>query len=355
MGLPKSGTSHLQSLLAENRPALRAAGYIYPFIRPEGMFHAATELRGQEALWGLDPELVGGTWRAMLDRVRDEPTLTGVISHEILAGAAPAVVEQIVRDTADFELHVVVTARDLGRQAVAHWQEEIKNGRPWSFAEFESAVFGPEESAEHELGFWRSQDVPGVLGRWALHLPAERLHLVTVPRGADPGLLRQRFGEAVDLASGLPGEDAGLVNTSLGVPQTALLRQVVAALGDRIAQPAYAHVVKRWFAQNRLAARPGRRLEPTPELAARLREIALSWHDQLAQYTVHGDPADLVPMVDPGAAHPDDVAAEELWAEAPAVIADLLAEVADLRTETAAARTQAPAPRRRLPGVRRKA
>ena len=51
----------------------------------------------------------------------------------------------MARDTADLELHVVVTARDLVRQAAAHWQEEVKNGRPWSFREFEQVIFAPEE------------------------------------------------------------------------------------------------------------------------------------------------------------------------------------------------------------------
>src|SRR5690606_27597943 len=93
VGLPKSGTSHLQRLLAENRPALREAGFVYPFVRREGMFHAAVELRGQESLWGLPHDLVDGTWDQLLGRVRSLPDCTGVISHEILAGASPEVVD----------------------------------------------------------------------------------------------------------------------------------------------------------------------------------------------------------------------------------------------------------------------
>lgn len=368
VGLPKSGTSHLQRLLAENRPALREAGFVHPFVRREGMFHAAVELRAQESLWGLPHDLVDGTWGQLLARVRSLPDCTGVISHEIFAGASPEVVDRVLRDTSDLELHVVVTARDLVRQAAAHWQEEVKNGRPWSFAEFEQVLFAPEESAGRELGFWRSQDLQDVLDRWGSALPADRLHLVTAPPvGGDPALLQQRFQQALGLPDGvLPaGVDAAeMVNASLGVVEVALLRQVVEALDGRIEQPAYAHVVKRWFAQGLLAERPGRRAQVPAALAARLGDIATGWVASLAAdgVRVHGDLDDLVPPVGPGAdgdqpPHPDDVGAEELWSRTPGLVADLLVEVTRLRDAAPAAVVpdEAGQARRRLPLRRRKA
>src|SRR5919112_204035 len=88
VGLPKSGTSFLQALLAENREALRSAGHVYPFIRREGMFHAAVELMGQHERWGLPPETVDGSWDRLLTRVRESGG-AGTISHETLSGALP--------------------------------------------------------------------------------------------------------------------------------------------------------------------------------------------------------------------------------------------------------------------------
>ena len=149
IGLPKSGTSFLQSLLADNRLPLKAAGTIYPFVRPECMFHAAVEVRGQHEYWGLPGELIDGTWEALLRKVRGFGS-AGIISHEILAAADAAQVARVARDTADLELHVVVTARDLARQATAHWQESVKNGNPWSFAEFEAELFEPGQAEENE-------------------------------------------------------------------------------------------------------------------------------------------------------------------------------------------------------------
>ena len=367
VGLPKSGTSHLQGLLAENRAALRGAGFVYPFVRPEGMFHAAVELRDQGSLWGLSHELTDGTWARLLARVRSLPDATGLVSHEILAGASEDVVDRVVRDTADLELHVVVTARDLVRQAAAHWQEEVKNGRPWSFREFEQVLFAAEESADRELGFWRSQDLLDVLRRWGRAVPAERLHLVTLPPpGGASDLLQRRFEDAVGLpADVLPrGEEQEAVNASLGVAEVALLRAAVEALDGRIAQPAYAEVVKRWFAQGRLGSAAGRRLQVPRALAARLDDVAACWVDDLPGIglTVHGDLADLVPAPpEEEGPHPDDVTVEELWELTPGLLADLLAEVARLRAPVedergSAADRHAPRfVRRRLPLRRRKA
>ena len=336
MGLPKSGTSFLQALLAENRDALRAAGHVYPFVRREGMFHAAVELRGQHDRWGLDPAVVDGTWERLLARVRSFGG-AGFISHESLSGALVPQVQRVARDTADLDLHVVVTARDLARQAAGHWQEEVKNGRTWSFAEFERALFEPAESAADEYGFWRHQDLPAVLDRWGSVVPASHVHLVVVPpQGSGPAELWRRFAAALELDPAVldPTAPADRTNESLGAAQVALLRQVVAALDGRLGQPHHAHVVKRFFAQRQLGAIESRRPVTPEPLRARLREVAQAWLPgiEAAGYDVHGSLEELLPADPPvEAPHPDDVTAEEQLEGLPEVLASVLLEVASLR------------------------
>jgi hypothetical protein len=338
VGVPKSGTSFLQALLAENRPRLREHGFVYPFVRPEGMFHAAVELRGQHERWGLDPALVDGTWERLLDRVRSfsGDGVAGVISHELLAGARGAEVERIARSARDLDLHVVVTVRDLPRQATAHWQEEVKNGRPWSFSAFSDELFEPSQSEQSEDGFWRMQDLTAILAAWEPELPADRLHVVVVPpSGADAGELWRRFADAVGLdPAALDPRSAPRVNESLGAAQVALLRRVVAALDGRLGQPQYAHVVKRWFAQGLLAPLPGARAVAPEPLAGRLDDVARGWVEELrrGRARVHGDLADLTPARAAGARHPDDVSAEELLEGLPQTLATMLLEVASLRS-----------------------
>ena len=337
IGLPKSGTTFLQAVLAANRGRLKELGFIYPFVRPECMFHAAVELRRQHERWGLSPELVDGTWQQLLERVRAFDG-DGVISHELLAGAMGQQIARVAGDTGGLDLHLVVTARDLGRQATAHWQEQVKNGRSWSFETFRRELFEPSESEEDEDGFWRSQDLCSVLRRWGAIVPPENVHVVVVPRsGSDRLELWRRFAEAV----GLDPAAAGLelhprANESLGAAQVALLREVVEALDGRLRQPHYAHVVKRFFAQEQLST-VGSPPPVTPaDLVVELDGIVQPWIEEIGRrgVTVHGDLAELLTgTTEPAerAPHPDEVSAEEMMRGVPRILAELLLEIASLR------------------------
>ena len=64
VGLPKTGTTYLQAVLAHHRDALREAGVLYPFVRPQAMFLGAVEVRGSREKFGLTAEDVAGTWQA---------------------------------------------------------------------------------------------------------------------------------------------------------------------------------------------------------------------------------------------------------------------------------------------------
>jgi hypothetical protein len=244
----------------------------------------------------------------------------------------------VARDTAELELHVVVTARDLSRQAPALWQEEVKNGRRWSFEEFSSSLFAQDGSELGDSGFWRSQHLVSVLARWAAVVPPERLHVVVVPRSSqDPLELWRRFAGAMELDPGsLDLELQPRANESLGAAQVALLRHVVTALDGRLGQPHYAHVVKRFFAQSQLSRISSPRPATPPELRERLDRVARQWVAEITErgYGVHGDLDELVPSTAPageGTPHPDDVSAEELMQGMPEVLAEMLVEIAVLR------------------------
>lgn len=318
VGLPKSGTTYLQGLMASHREELRAAGVLYPFVRREAMFRAAVEVRHQYDVWGLPAEEIDGTWTALLDRVR-EVGLPAVISHEILAGCSPEDAARVADDLRELDVHLVVTCRDPLRQAMAHWQEEVKNGRPWSYDELVAALPTPEESAAEELGYWRSQDLVGVLDRWSAALPEATVHVVTAPPpGSAPDVLWRRFAEAAaippDALDPRETDPASGANRSLGAAQVRLLREVLVALDGRIRQPDHAHVVKRWFAQQMLAARAGEPARPTPELADYLAERSADWARTVTDrgWLVHGDLADLeVQRPGPGE-HPDEVPVDDL-------------------------------------------
>ena len=159
---------------------------------------------------------------------------------------------------------------------------------------------------------------------------------MTLPQEtSDPVLLWRRFAEATRLPLDVLDPHAQPPrNESLGAPQVALLRSVLRALDERLGQPHYSHVVKRYFAQNQLAAVPSPRPVTPPSLRARLEPIARGWVAEFEErgYAVHGRLEDLLPApVPPGARHPDDVSAEEVLAGLPEVLAHLLVDMASLR------------------------
>lgn len=332
IGLPKSGSTYLQSVLAHNRMRLKENGFLYPWIRNEAMFHAAIEIREVHRAWGMTPEQIDGTWAHLLRRCRFMGG-TAIISHELFAGATPPQIARIAQDLEDFEVSVVVTVRDVARQASAHWQEQVKNGITDSFAEFsrklmQSGPMGPGHSI-----FWNAQDVGYALRKWEQLVPPERLHVVVCPpSGGDPHELLHRFADAVDLDPALLDTDVvRSSNPSLGAAQVKLLREVLIALDGRIPQPHYAQVVKRLFAQT-LLAQVRSPAAVTPEyLRQPLAELAEGWVERIGErgYPVHGSLSEMVPSrpVRDDVPDPDDISLADMAQSVPEVIAHLLTDL----------------------------
>ncbi len=345
VGLPKSGSTYLQSILGNNRTALREAGFVYPYVRQEGMFLAAVEMVGSAHRWGLDADDIEGTFAHLLRRGRRLGG-TVVLSHEVFSAASEERVRAMGEMLADFEVHVVVTARDLGRTVTAGWQEHVKNGHAGSFRHFSDHLLArlPEDLSDVR-SFWPAQNLAAVLDRWRLVAPPERTHVVTCPpSGAAPDLLWQRFAEAV----GLPPEavdlsEASRRNESLGTGQVAFLRRVVVALDGRLEQPWFSRVAKRWFAQTLLSrAESPRPVTPAP-VVERLAALSSVWSSYIEEsgYQVHGDLAELVPQPpDPSAPHPDVVTDTDMLSGLPEVVAEMLLRTGELNVEIANLRSE---------------
>jgi hypothetical protein len=314
VGLPKTGTTYLQAVLAHHREALREVGVLYPFVKPGAMFLGAVEVRGSHEKFGLAEADVAGSWQALADRVRAHDGVS-VVSHEILGGAEPDEVARALAPYVGLEVDVVVTARDLGRQATAHWQEEVKLGDPRSFADFEREQFRADRpTGEPRPHFWHAQDYAAALRRWATAVSAGRVHLVVCPPpGAPPEALWQRFAEGCGLEQAVVDPLAvPPANPSLTIESIAVLRAVNLALAGRLTPREHARWVKRALGEERLAAVPGTPARTPASLADVLVPAAERWRREIteAAYAVHGSLADLTPVFagrsDP---HPDDVPA----------------------------------------------
>lgn len=321
VGLPKTGTTFLQRILQAQHEPLKAAGLLYPRPTRDAHFHAALDARGSRDFLGITGADVAGSWQRLCALAGAFATTRGtaVISHEVLTGTGPDEIAEALQHLAGLDVHVVVTARDLGRLVTAQWQERVKLGDTRSFAEWQAATVGSpwRRDDERRDPFWRRVDPVGQLDSWTAGLPPGRGHLVVAPRpGARPDVLWRRFAAALDVDPGLVDVDAGAggANASLGAPEIAHLRHVQAALADRLTPDQRRRLVKRQYAEGDLARASAAAGSPAPRtpysMRARLLTVTARWRDELASagYLVHGDLADLEPVTGgPHDRHPDDV------------------------------------------------
>ncbi len=318
VGTPKSGTSYLQDKFALNRAELARQGLDYLPTRTGDHFEAALDLIGDR--WAGEEKAARGQWDALVGEAH-RSSRDVLVSHEILAAAGPESVARALTAFAGDEVHVVVTARDLGRQVPAEWQERVKHRGRREYAEFLKALEKNYARTDWLMWFWRVQHLPRILASWGADVPADRVHLVTVPPSGGPrDLLWQRFAGVVGLDPGVAYAESDTTNASLGGAEVTMLRRLNVELAER-ELPRYAYVewVRETIVRQVLAARSG--MEPAtvpPERHAWVDEITASWLGQIraSGVDVVGDleelrsvwPDDGDPWSDPDVADPEKVA-----------------------------------------------
>jgi hypothetical protein len=306
IGAPKTGTTYLQAVLHLNRPRLASGGILYPKDVGNAHFHAALDLRDVAFAGHRDPS-VAGAWDRLSSQVRGWAGPTAVISHELLASARPEQAKRVVQSLAPAQVHVVYTARDIGRQIPAMWQESLKNGQTLDFRAYVRRLQRPLGKGRAARIFWRSQDPLDVLTRWSV-VPSEQVHVITVPPpGAEAGLLWRRFCEVIGLDPNRYDIGVAWINESLGHAEAELLRRINLRLGGRLAWPDYEAVVKHELAERQLARRVDSK---RAALSAHEQAWAVGVSEQFAAglessgYRVVGDLAELLPA-DAGSADGD--------------------------------------------------
>ncbi len=326
VGLPKTGTTHVQATLAANRPLLAAQGLLYPRAPRHPQHFLAVLDFLQEGFGAIRPSDVAGLWQQLVGSVEAWPG-RALVSHELLSGASADEVSRLVHDFAPRDVHAIVSVRDLSRLLPAVWQERAKNRVVESWVDFRAEVArGPAAGSPHD--FWKLHDVEGVIAVWRQHVPDDRIHVVTVPAsGADESLLFDRIAAVLGLdRTGFAVPDAG-ANASLGALELAVLREVNAVARRRIDRLTYQTMVKRYLVPKVLAARTG-------QLKVTMPETDRSWVEAYTERVgetlasgkldVVGDPADLTPTNFAAADEADPSQSGEF---PEAVVAAALAEV----------------------------
>jgi len=318
VGTPKSGTSYLQDKLALNRGLLEQQGIDYIHTRRGNHFEAALDLIGET--WAGEEKAARGQWEALaLDARKARRDV--LVSHEILAAAEPASVARAMASFPGLEVHVVLTARDLGRQIPAEWQERVKHRGRRDYREFIRALQKNYARTDWLMWFWRVQHVPRILDNWGASLPPERVHLVTVPPSDRPrDLLWKRFADVVGISQDASYAESETTNESLGGAEVTMLRRLNIELAEReVPRETYVEWVREAIVKDVLAQRAGKeRATVPPRHRAAVDEITAEWLEKIrgSGIDVVGDLDDLVPVWSDGATWADPDEAD------PAVVAE---------------------------------
>lgn len=342
VGAPKSGTTYLQRVLDANRATLEAAGTLLVGERHLDRIHAAMAVREDPRLAEL-PESARTAWTRLVRQIDGWRGPAAVLSYELFAVASAEQAARALKDLAEYDVHVVVSARDLGRSVVSAWQERLKFGLTTPLDEWQPK---PESAESSEWG-WRTLDPSGVAERWGSTLPADHVHIVTAPRpGAGPSELWRRFADACGLAGLDVSLDVPRANESVGVVQAELLRRVNGLLRTQISGSRQRSVwIRDLLAQEVLAPLGSERIGVPEAQAAEAAEVWRRATDRIgsAGYVVHGDLADLEPAPSDDRL-PSQVTDAELTEAAVACISSLVVTMRDRSTGPTPSLAPAPSP-----------
>jgi hypothetical protein len=353
VGLPKTGTTYLQTVMWADRPRMRAQGVLLPGAERRDHLWATRLVRGVVAEEHLD-ERTRTSWPRLVEEIAAWDG-DAVVSHEFFAACTPEQAAGMVADLAPAEAHLVVTAREPLGLFVSGWQESLKNRHTWTFDEYAAQ---PASDLASAVWNWRTLDLRLVLERWSPAFEPERVHVLPTPRSDEPrDLLWQRFAGLVGLQPDTFDLSATNPNQSMGVVEAETLRRVNAHLATPSFEQAFDRgvYIRTFLADERLVTRGGERFWPSAAVVEECRsrgEQAVAFVVEHG-FDVVGDVERLrVPERLEERRTVDSVTDTEVAGVAVELVARLLHDVRDLRRERNAVRRELEAERASEPSLR---
>ena len=325
IGLPKTGTSYLQSVVWPQRGALAAHGLLIPGREKRDHLLSSMIVRDDPGVGRRGPG-ASEAW----DVVRRQIAAHGgdaLVSHEFFCAASEEQAQRMVAELAPAEVHVVVTAREPLGLFTSSWQESLKNLGTTPLEDYGRAV----SDDPRQVWDWRALDLGLVLDRWSPTVPDERLHLIVAPGAGRPREeLWERFAGVLGLAPDVVPHEAAFPNQTMGLVEAETLRRLNPHL--RAFRSAYdrGRWIRTFLADERLVPRGGERYWPGADQIADARERGARAVARIraASYDVVGDADELlVPDDLPPRRHPSSVTDAEVADVAVNLVARLLEDV----------------------------
>ncbi len=243
VGIHKTGTTALQSVLALQRETLREHGVLYPghaenHHRPamalSGTRWGAVEREGRPVPAELWSDLVAEV-RGCGDRV--------VISSEFFGDVRGAHGEQLRDDLGPDRVHVVLGVRPLPLVLASAWQQTLKRGRRHTFDHWLQRVYlGSREG--NPRAFWSRYSYGAAVRRWSEWVGPERVNVVVLDDD-DHTWQPRAFEALLGLPSGvITGVEPARLNRSLTAAEAEGLRRTNELSATFLEWPLYEPLVR---------------------------------------------------------------------------------------------------------------
>lgn len=317
IGIPKTGTTALQTAAAQHRAELLQHGVCYP---GQGGNHreAICALMERRVGWtnagGYLPDI--GVWERLLAEVEQHRGRRVFLSHEFASESDDEQARRF-RTSLGESIHVVVTFRGFASLLSSSWQQYVKGGRRQTFERWLHAVLDDGSTAPVARAFSKRNDQAQIVDRWVRVMGADRVTVVIADKRR-PHQLTDAFEDLLGLPRTLlrQAEAGGLAaNRSMSLPEAELIRRLNSVVRNRdLRWQDYTALVSHGAVARMLEARRPAANEPKivlPRWAAeKATEIAQGYAAAVAGAgcRVVGDPTTLFEPVASGTTKPPTVA-----------------------------------------------
>lgn len=228
IGLPKTGTTALQSTAQTRREALLELGVRYP---GGGLNHREAVSSLMKRRWGwIGPGAAVPPmrhWDRLIGEIEGDTTNRVWISHEFASESDDEAAARFVEELGE-RIHVVITIRPFGAMLTSSWQQYLKGGTSHTLEYWLRSVLAEPPKRTVTPSFHRRNDQSGVVRRWAAAAGQDRVTVVVVDKAA-PTRLTDAFESMLDLPPGflVDGSLGGLQgNRAFSKEEAELMRQV---------------------------------------------------------------------------------------------------------------------------------
>ncbi len=226
VGMHKSGTTFIQSILANNRRLLLKHGWVYP-LGGRNQQIACYGINGDLNPWTtrFPVQRLQNQSRKLLKEISSNKNKNLIVSAEVLSVLNEEGIKNFIENVGK-PTKVIFTVRRLGKTLPSAWQQYLKKGQIESLDDFLIRLEKIKTKQAHRQP-WAAHAYGDCIERWKKACDAEITSLILDPDDQTATGLLDTFTRATSLPGSMNTDfDNMLENTSLSLNSAEVLRKL---------------------------------------------------------------------------------------------------------------------------------